>query len=52
MPKIDGFRLCEQIKRIDKEVCFITASEEYYKKYFSELKKERSMSYAKTNFIR
>jgi DNA-binding response OmpR family regulator len=40
MPKIDGFRLCEQIKRIDREVCFITASEEYYKEHFSELKKE------------
>jgi hypothetical protein len=37
MPKIDDFK---QIKRIDREVCFITASEEYYKEHFSELKKE------------
>ena len=38
--KKDGFRLCEQIKRIDREVCFITASEDYCKEHFSELKKE------------
>jgi hypothetical protein len=47
MPKIDDVK---QIKRIDREVCFITASEEYYKEHFSELKKEGC--YAKTDLIR
>ena len=37
MPKIDDFK---QIKRIAREVSFITASEGYYKEHFSELKKD------------
>ena len=39
---IDGFTLYEQIRRrdINVKVCFITASEEYYKEQFPELKKE------------
>ncbi len=34
MPNMDGFELCEKIKRIDKKVkvCFLTASELYYEK--------------------
>lgn len=42
MPEIHGFRLYEQIRRIDVnvKVCFITASsEEYYRELFPELKK-------------
>jgi CheY-like chemotaxis protein len=42
MPKMDGFELYDQIKKIDDnaKVCFLTASEMYYKnsrkeKYFS-----------------
>jgi CheY-like chemotaxis protein len=42
MPKMDGFELYDQIKKIDEDakVCFLTASEMYYKnsrkeKYFS-----------------
>ena len=42
MPKIDGVKLYQEIRKIDKRVrvCFITASEEYYTEYFPELKKE------------
>jgi DNA-binding response OmpR family regulator len=42
MPHIDGFTLYKQIRRRDRivKVCFITASEEYYKEQFPELKKE------------
>jgi DNA-binding response OmpR family regulator len=42
MPQIDGFTVYEQIKRRDRnvKVCFIIASEEYYKEHFPELKKE------------
>jgi two-component system response regulator ChvI len=33
MPKMDGFELCDEIKKIDNKikVCFLTASEMYYK---------------------
>lgn len=42
MPKIDGVKLYQEIRKIDKtvRVCFITASEEYYTEYFPGLKKE------------
>ena len=42
MPKIDGIKLYQEIRKIDKRVrvCFITASEEYYTEHFPELKKE------------
>jgi DNA-binding response OmpR family regulator len=42
MPKIDGVKLYQEIRKIDKKVrvCFITASEEYYTKQFPELKEE------------
>jgi DNA-binding response OmpR family regulator len=42
MPQVDGFTLYKQIRRRDRKVkvCFITASEEYYKEQFLELKKE------------
>ena len=42
MPKIDGVKLYQEIRKIDKtvRVCFITASEEYYTEHFPELKKE------------
>ncbi|MDQ6866134.1 MAG: response regulator [Thermoproteota archaeon] len=34
MPKIDGFRLCKEIKKMDNKVkvCFLTASDSYYEK--------------------
>jgi DNA-binding response OmpR family regulator len=34
MPKMDGFALCEQLKKVDPDVkvCFLTASEMYYEK--------------------
>jgi DNA-binding response OmpR family regulator len=43
MPIIDGIKLYQEIKKIDKKVrvCFITASEEYYIKKIPELKKTR-----------
>lgn len=42
MPKIDGIKLYQEIRKIDKriKVCFITASEDYYIKQFPELKEE------------
>ncbi len=40
MPKIDGIKLYQEIRKIDKRVCFITASEDYYIKQFPELKEE------------
>jgi DNA-binding response OmpR family regulator len=42
MPKIDGVKIYQEIRQIDKrvKVCFITASEEYYTKQFPELKEE------------
>ena len=42
MPKIDGVKLYQEIKKIDRNVrvCFITASEEYYTKQFPELREE------------
>jgi DNA-binding response OmpR family regulator len=42
MPKIDGIKLYQEIRKIDKKVkvCFITASEDYYIKQFPELKNE------------
>ena len=42
MPKIDGIKLYQEIRKIDKivRVCFITASEEYYIEHFPELRKE------------
>jgi CheY-like chemotaxis protein len=35
MPAIDGFKLYEEMKKIDKkfEVCFLTASEMFYEQY-------------------
>jgi DNA-binding response OmpR family regulator len=43
MPKIDGIKLYQEIRKIDKKVrvCFITASEEYYIKKIPELKKAK-----------
>jgi DNA-binding NtrC family response regulator len=43
MPKIDGIKLYQEIRKIDKriKVCFITASEDYYIKQFPELKEEK-----------
>jgi DNA-binding response OmpR family regulator len=40
MPKMNGFELCEQLKRADQgaKVCFLTASNETYRE---ELRKER-----------
>jgi DNA-binding response OmpR family regulator len=34
MPKMDGFALCERLKKVDPDVkvCFLTASEMYYEK--------------------
>ena len=42
MPKIDGVKLYQEIRKIDKriKVCFITASEDYYIRQFPELKEE------------
>ncbi|HEU4822803.1 MAG TPA: response regulator [Nitrososphaeraceae archaeon] len=42
MPKIDGVKLYQEIRKIDKSVrvCFITASQEYYTEHFPELNKE------------
>jgi DNA-binding response OmpR family regulator len=42
MPKIDGIKLYQEIRKIDKriKVCFIIASEDYYIKQFPELKEE------------
>jgi DNA-binding LytR/AlgR family response regulator len=42
MPKVDGIKLYQEIRKIDKtvRVCFITASEEYYIEHFPELRKE------------
>src|SRR5918912_1680288 len=42
MPKIDGIKLYQEIRKLDKriKVCFITASEDYYIKQFPELKEE------------
>jgi DNA-binding response OmpR family regulator len=43
MPKLDGFALCEKIRKVDREVqiIFITAGEAYYenlrKQYYSEI---------------
>jgi CheY-like chemotaxis protein len=35
MPKMDGFELYDEIKKIDKDanVCFLTASELYYEEF-------------------
>jgi DNA-binding LytR/AlgR family response regulator len=40
MPKIDGVKLYQEIRKIDKRVRvrFITASPEYYTEYVPELK--------------
>jgi CheY-like chemotaxis protein len=34
MPKMDGFALCERLKKVDPDVkvCFLTSSEMYYEK--------------------
>jgi two-component SAPR family response regulator len=36
MPNIDGIKLYNQLRKVDKnvKVCFITASEEYYIEHF------------------
>jgi CheY-like chemotaxis protein len=49
MPKMDGFELYDEIKKIDNKikVCFLTASEMYYKK----LRKEKYYSLDKDLFI-
>jgi DNA-binding response OmpR family regulator len=38
MPVLDGFELCKKVRGIDKaaHIVFITASEEYYKKFRSQ----------------
>lgn len=38
MPEMDGFRLCQEIKKIDNriKVCFLTASEMYYERFRKE----------------
>jgi two-component system cell cycle sensor histidine kinase/response regulator CckA len=43
MPKIDGIKLYQEIRKVDRNVrvCFVTASEEYYTERFSELSKEK-----------
>jgi CheY-like chemotaxis protein len=35
MPEMDGFKLCEEMKKIDNKpkVCFLTASEMFYEQY-------------------
>src|SRR5919202_7072168 len=49
MPKMDGFELYDQIKKIDdkSKVCFLTASEMYYK----ELTKDKYESLDKELFL-
>ena len=49
MPKMDGFELYDQIKKIDdkSKVCFLTASEMYYK----ELRKDKYESSDKELFL-
>jgi CheY-like chemotaxis protein len=49
MPKMDGFELYDEIKKIDynAKVCFLTASEMYYK----ALRKEKYCSLGKEMFI-
>jgi CheY-like chemotaxis protein len=49
MPKMDGFELYDQIKKIDynAKVCFLTASEMYYK----NSRKEKYCSLDKNLFI-
>ena len=49
MPKMDGFELCDNIKKIDDKVkvCFLTASEMYYK----ELRKDKYESLDKDLFL-
>ena len=45
MPVLNGFELCKKIREVDRivHIVFITAAEEYYKKfrsqYFPELRK-------------
>src|ERR671916_1332504 len=47
MPKMDGFKLYDEIKKKDQKakVCFLTASELYYEEF-------RKKEYSKTLFIR
>jgi DNA-binding response OmpR family regulator len=35
MPEMDGFRLCQEMRKIDSKVkvCFLTASEMYYERF-------------------
>ena len=49
MPKMDGFELYDQIKKIDdkSKVCFLTAGEMYYK----ELRKDKYESLDKELFL-
>ena len=50
MPKMDGFDLYQEIKKIDSQVkiCFLTASEMYYE----EFRKEAYCSLDKDMFLR
>jgi two-component system response regulator ChvI len=50
MPKIDGFELYQEIKKIDSKakICFLTASEMYYE----EFRKEEYCSLDKDIFLR
>ncbi|OLD40776.1 MAG: hypothetical protein AUI60_03550 [Thaumarchaeota archaeon 13_1_40CM_2_39_4] len=38
MPDMDGFRLCQEMKKMDSrvKVCFLTASEMYYERFRKE----------------
>jgi DNA-binding response OmpR family regulator len=49
MPKMDGFELYDEIKKIDNKakVCFLTASEMYYR----ELRKDKYESLDKDLFL-
>ena len=54
MPEMDGFELRRQIRKIDSavKVCFITASELYYKEFRKELVPEEDRTLDKDRFLR
>ena len=54
MPRMDGFELRRQIKRIDNvvKVCFITASELYYEEFRKELGLEEEVTIDKDRYLR